>query len=360
MVYQYKCPDCGADMAFDAASGMLRCESCGRTDHVDQYGKPSADPNEEPIHDYEEFVDQTNYATFETDEAVQHQCNNCGAILITSADTTATTCSFCGAPMILGDRLVGKLAPANVIPFKITKQQATDAFKKWCKKGRLTPKGFMSADRIKNITGIYVPFWLFDLNGQGDAHADCTRSTTHIEGEYQVTKTRHYDVYRRVDVNYEKIPCDASEKMNDTLMDKLEPYDYTELNQFKAPYLAGYIAERYNYTDTELFPRVEKRAQAYVNQYIMSTISGYDTVNLHHKNIRINKRNAVYTLLPVWMICYDYDKAEHTFAMNGQTGKVVGKPPLSKGKIGAYFGGITLVLFIILRIITVLLGGAIL
>ena len=60
------------------------------------------------------------------------------------------------------------------------------------------------------------------------------------------------------------------------------------------------------------------------------------------------------------MICYDYDRAEHTFAMNGQTGKVVGTPPLSKGKIAAYFGGITLVLFVLLRIITILLGGDIL
>ena len=32
------------------------------------------------------------------------------------------------------------------------------------------------------------------------------------------------------------------------------------------------------------------------------------------------------------MVYYDYDQSEHTFAMNGQTGKVVGKPPLSFGK----------------------------
>lgn len=360
MVYQYKCPDCGADMAYDASSGMLQCESCGRRDSVEQYGKEQKENKEDVIHDYSEFVDQTKHATFEDDAAVQYQCNNCGAILLTSADTTATTCSFCGAPMILGDRLTGKLAPANVIPFQITKQQATDAFKHWCKKGRLTPKGFLSADRIKSITGIYVPFWLYDVNGQADTHADCTRSSFHREGDYDVTVTRHYDVYRKVEANYERIPCDASEKLDDTLMDRLEPYDYTNLTRFEAPYLAGYIAERYNYTDEELFPRAKERATTYVNQYLLNTIHGYDTVTPHHTRVRINKRNATYTLLPVWMICYDYKQSEHMFAMNGQTGKVVGKPPLSKGKIASYFGGIALVLFVLLRIITVLLGGNIL
>lgn len=360
MVYQYKCPDCGADMSFDASTGMLHCESCGRTDHVDSHGKSSDAAAEESIHDYETFQDQTQYTTFENEEAVQYQCNNCGAVLLTSADTTATTCSFCGAPMILGDRLSGKLAPSYVIPFQITKQQATDAFKKWCKNGRLTPKGFMSADRIKSLTGIYVPFWLYDLTGQGDTHADCTISTVYEEGDYTVTKTNHYDVYRKVEVQYEKVPCDASEKMDDTFMDRLEPYDYTNLKQFQAPYLAGFLAEKYNYTDTDLFPRITTRTTPFVEDYLRETISGYDTVTLHHENINIQKKKAVYTLLPVWMICYDYDRAEHTFAMNGQTGKVVGTPPLSKGKIAAYFGGITLVLFVLLRIITILLGGDIL
>src|SRR5699024_11852653 len=68
--------------------------------------------------------------------------------------TTATSCSFCGAAVVLLDRLTGKLAPGKVIPFAISKEEARKAFKKWCKNGRFTPPGFMTADRIKNITGM--------------------------------------------------------------------------------------------------------------------------------------------------------------------------------------------------------------
>ena len=138
MVIQYKCPDCGSDMLFDSKSGMLQCDSCGRKDRIEDMQNSSQHSTDEPILDYETFVDETNYSTFGNEEANQYQCDNCGAILITDKDTTATTCSFCGSAMVLSDRLSGDLAPAKVIPFKISKEEAQAAFKKWCKGGLLT------------------------------------------------------------------------------------------------------------------------------------------------------------------------------------------------------------------------------
>ncbi len=153
MVVHYKCPNCGADMAYDSESGMLRCGSCGRTDNIEEmagvknlpkdatitYDKNSEDVAaeeeafEEAYADDSDTDEPSNHATFHGDEATEYHCNNCGAVLITDAQTTATTCSFCGAGVVLGDRLSGSLAPARVIPFTISKQQAQEAFKKWCR-----------------------------------------------------------------------------------------------------------------------------------------------------------------------------------------------------------------------------------
>ena len=378
-VINYKCPNCGSDMAFDTQTGMLRCASCHRTDNIEQMAGNKGHQGGDYTYDMDDedrrnadsafendYVDQSeedepsNHATFGEDEATEYHCNNCGAVLITDAQTTATTCSFCGAGVVIGERLSGSLAPAMVIPFSINKEQAQAAFKKWCKKGLLTPKDFMTADRIKNITGIYVPFWLYDLNGRGEAEATCTRVRTYTIGEWIYTETKYYHVYRKVDLNYSRIPCDASKKMEDGMMDKLEPYQYSNLKDFNMPYLAGYISEKYDFDDEQILPRIKERVGNYVEDYIRSTIGGYTTVNFNRKDINIRKRKADYTLMPVWMVCYDYKKAEHIFAMNGQTGKVVGKPPLSKGKIAAWFSGISVASFIILRVITLLMGGQIL
>ena len=377
-VVHFKCPNCGADMAFDSKTGMLRCDSCGRTDNIEHMAGRKDLPkdaeikyemNDEDIqaantafnYDYADPTDTDEpgyHHTFGDYEAHEYHCNNCGAVLITDTNTAATTCSFCGAGVVLADRLSGVLAPSKVIPFSISKEQAQEAFKKWCRKGLLTPGDFMTADRIKNITGMYVPFWLFDLNGRGEADAICTRVRTYTRGDWIYTETKYYHVYRKVDLNYLRVPCDASKKMDDNMMDKLEPYQYNNLKDFKMPYLAGFIAEKYDYTDDELLPRVKQRVASYVDSYLSSTISGYSSVHINRKNINIIKRKSDYALLPVWMVCYDYRQAEHIFLMNGQTGKIIGKPPLSKAKIAMWFTGISTASFIILQLITRLLGGA--
>lgn len=326
-------------MTFDSESGMLSCGSCGRKDNI------------------QNFSDEFITATFEVDEAKQYHCENCGAVIITEAETTATNCSFCEAAVVLGDRLSGDLAPAKVIPFTISKDEAMDAFRKWCKNGRLTPKGFMTADRIKGITGIYVPFWLYDLDSKAKVNAVGTKVRTYTRGDYIYTEKKFYDVYRDIDLSYVKVPVDASEKMDDVLMDKLEPYDYKNLKEFKTPYLAGYIAEKYNYTDQELLSRVKTKVQPYIDDYISSTINGYASVNYKNKQIHTSQKKAYYTLLPVWMVYYDFDNKEHIFAMNGQTGKVVGKPPISFRKVAGWFGGIAAITFIGMKAISFAVGG---
>ncbi len=166
------------------------------------------------------------------------------------------------------------------------------AFKKWCRNGRLTPKGFMSADRVKSITGMYVPFWMFDLNSKVQVNAVCTRVHHYDDGEYRVTETEYYNAYRDINLDYLKIPVDASEKMSDELMDKLEPYSYSELKEFNTAYLAGYIAEKYNYTDDDLFPRAKDKISHYIDSYIRSTFSGYTTADITDEQIQTDKISA--------------------------------------------------------------------
>lgn len=339
LVMYYKCPNCGSDMVFDSESGKLSCPSCGRKDNIEDFPQ--------------EFIN----SHLSEDETKEYHCKNCGATLITDAETTATTCSFCGAGVVIGERLSGKMAPEKVIPFAIDKDQAMESFKSWCKKRRLAPKGFVKGDRIKAITGIYVPFWLYDLNSKVKVNAVCTQVRTYTEGDYIYTETKYYDVYRDINMDYIKVPVDASKKMNDELMDKLEPYNYNNLKDFKTPYLAGYIAEKYNFDDKELLERAKAKIEDYIESYIDSTVSNYSTVDYNNKYIDTRQKNAYYTLLPVWTICYDYNKSEYMFAINGQTGKIVGDPPISYGRVAAWFGGVATSTFIVLKLISFIMGG---
>lgn len=355
MVIQHKCPGCGSDMFFDAETKHLTCPSCGHSEDIENM--PREDIAIQTNSNYEEFVQETSRQTYGDDSAQQYQCKNCGAILITNRDTSATICSFCDSPMIIGDRLTGELSPSKVIPFSITKEQAEAAFKKWCNKSFLIPNAFKKANRLKTITGIYVPFWLFDLHSNGQVQAECTKVRHYTRGDYNITETKYFDVFRQVDLHFKKIPVDASIKMDDAMMDKLEPFDYSNLKDFNTPYLSGYLAEKYDYTDKDLFPRVKERADQYTLEYAKETMTGYDGKKILQKQFQVTPDNVNYTLLPVWMLCYDYENSEHNFLMNGQTGKIIGKPPLSKYKCAFWFFLFSMISFMCIRILSLLIGG---
>lgn len=327
-------------MVYDAETSTLHCDNCGRNDDIKDF--PEENINRE-------FTDSDGH---------EYHCENCGAILLTDDDTTATTCSFCGAAMVIADRLSGVMAPSKIIPFKISKEKAQEAFKKWCGNGKLTPKDFMTADRIKNISGMYIPFWLYDLNTRVQARGRGTKVRTYRQGNYMYTETRHFDVYRDLDMHYVKVPVDASLKMDDGLMDRVEPYDYSAMDEFRTGYLAGYTAEKYNYTENELLPRVKGKVEGYVGSYLNSTATSYSTINFIDKDIDTRNKHAYYSLLPIWMVYYDYEGREYVFAMNGQTGKVVGEPPISKKRTFLRFLVTVLGSFILVKVlIMILLGG---
>lgn len=326
-------------MAFDADSGKLSCPSC---DHKD---------------DIEQLDDTYISREFSKEETHEYYCENCGAVVLTDKDTTATTCSFCGAGVVLGDRLTNKLAPAKIIPFTISKKEAQRAFRKWCKNGRFTPPGFMFGNRIKNITGMYVPFWIFDLQHDIQVEAVGTKVRTYRRGDYVYTETKYYRIERELIDYYEKVPVDASKKMDEQLMDLLEPYDYKDLKSFNMAYLTGFLAEKYHFTDEELLPRAKEKVHQYVQSFIQSTIKGYSSVSKKRENINTKQKKGYYVLFPIWMVYYDHDKQEHTFAMNGQTGKVVGKPPISIGKVFTWYTGVSASLFMVIKVAAGLIGG---
>lgn len=342
MVKSYKCPGCGADMKFDAGTGKLTCEYC-ETELAPDAAEVLEEAKRQDAEntDSEEVVDETNEAESYGGAAdfIKYKCATCGAELVTDEHTAATFCNYCTSPNLLSERLEGEKTPAKVIPFKITKEKAESIYHDWCKKGVLTPSEFVSQSTIEKMSAIYVPFWLYDYGANAKIRANCTKVRHARRGDYQYTYTDHFRVYRDISAEYVKIPADASIKMPDDMMDKLEPFNYNELEDFSMPYLSGYMAEKYNYSSDELSKRVELRVSDYIISEGRRTIQGYATVAVSGKNVKLSKRVAHYVMLPVWMLTYRYKDKEYMFAINGQTGKLVGNRPISVGKcIGWYFG----------------------
>lgn len=345
----YVCPNCGAPIEFDSSVQQMVCSHCGHVMTVEE------------LQEYydridEEFGEDNNsdsvFGNFEVEERNGdfeiYRCQGCGGEILTNENTTASFCSFCGRPSLMKDRLTGALLPEYVLPFKIPRESASEQYKKWAKRGLLTPSIFKSRSTINKITGIYVPFWLFDFNAYMRMHAKCKNVHRKITGDYENVYTEYFDVDREVEAEYLKIPADASKKMPDDIMDKLEPFVYSELERFEMPYLSGYYAEKYDYQSSEMSPRVESRVKKYIYEATRSTIVGYSSVNVTNQQTRLERKKASYALLPVWILNCTYRGKNYLFALNGQTGKIVADRPISKIKSVAWFVGITSISFAIL------------
>lgn len=352
----YKCPECGAAMVFNSDAQQLVCPYCSAAYNVDEYmqrfgggaqNNVSGEDEQQEAAGYEEQQSRIDYA--KQHNMKKYHCTSCGAELVSDEFTSATICGFCGNPTLVCERLNGEFSPSLIIPFKLNKEAATDAFVKWARKGLLTPGDFHSSSTIEKLSGIYVPFWFYDVHADNRMHGTGLRVRREDHANYYYTITDFYDVARDIDADFIRVPADASEKMNDGDMDKLEPFDYSELRKFEMPYLSGYLSERYNYTAEDMRSRVFLRTNRYITDATTETLAGYTSIEGRSDMPSSRVFHEEYALLPVWMLNYHYKDQDYTFLMNGQTGRIVATRPISSLRtVVSFFISFILVLIIVL------------
>ncbi len=131
--------------------------------------------------------------------------------------------------------------------------------------------------------------------------------------------------------------------MADELMESIEPFDASEIIDFKTAYLAGYLADKYDVSKDDSIGRANKRIKKSTEDCFASTAGGYSTLRTENSNIGIKDGKSRYALYPVWLLNTTWRGKKYTFAMNGQTGKMVGDLPMDKGaywKWWAIYAGI--------------------
>ncbi|MBQ7922560.1 MAG: hypothetical protein IJ325_08295 [Clostridia bacterium] len=341
----YKCPNCGASLDFGAATGQMQCEYCDSTFDVETLRDFSAETEEAGTEEtnWEQENPENHWTDEEAESLCSYVCRFCGAEVVTDKTTAASKCPYCDNNLIFTEKLTGSLKPDVVIPFKITKKQAEEALKQFCSGKFLLPKSYHTESRIAEIKGVYVPFWLYDCNAEGNMRFDARNVRSWSDRNFIYTKTDHYLVERTARMGFANIPEDGSTKAEDNYMEALEPFDYRELRAFDMPYLSGFLADRYDVSAEECRTRAETRIRNSVEQEISKTVHGYQSMTVRSRQVHMEAGKVKYGLLPVWMLSTQYKDKIYRFAMNGQTGKFVGELPIDWTKFWSLFAGITAV-----------------
>ncbi len=350
---EYKCPCCGGAIAFDSTLQKMKCPYCDTEFEMealkgydDELQGDQADKMEW------ETAAGRDWQEGETEGLRSYVCKSCGGEIVGDETMAATSCPFCGNPVVMMGQFSGTLKPDLVIPFKLDKNAAKTGLQKHLTGKRLLPKIFKDQNHIDEIKGIYVPFWLFDTDVDAQVRYRATKIRTWSDSNYNYTETRHFMVHRGGSVGFEHVPVDGSSKMADDLMESIEPYDFSEAIDFQTAYLVGYLADKYDVTAEESIDRANERIKRSTEQAFAGTVKGYSTVRAESSSIQLCGGKALYALYPVWLLNTTWNGEQYTFAMNGQTGKFVGDLPVDKAAAARW----TLILSVICAVIAY--GGA--
>ena len=354
-IQSYQCPCCGAPLAFH--EGALHCASCGNDfslETLTQMDEASAKVQETSKFDWAHYEPRNFDGSGDIDLA-GYSCPSCGAAISGDDTLGATVCPYCGSATIVKDQFEGGLRPDYIIPFKVDKKTAIAAFEGDFKNAPFLPDAFRSRKKLEEMAGVYVPFWMFDCDCDAAVSYHAERVTTWSDANYNYTKTDYFKLFRSGSVGFANIPVDGSKKADDAYMEAVEPFDCKEAVDFNSAYLSGYLADKYDVTAEESIDRANERVRNSTVSAFAATTDGYTGVMPEHTSIRFSNGKIRYALLPVWMLHIKYRDAMYAFAVNGQTGKVVGQYPVDNAKKWKYFAKIAGIAYAAAAVIAYLL-----
>ena len=322
-----KCPQCGGTMDFDPGSAGLLCPFCGHKKEI-----VVLDPETAAA----ELDFEAAESTENCDWGVEKKtviCKSCGAQSVYDALQISDECPYCGSNQVMEEKGKDTLAPGGVCVFKVSKEQAGINFIGWIKRKLFCPKAAKQRAKPDAFKGVYLPYWTFDAQTMSSytARYGIDRYVTDSKGN------------RRTVTDWHSTSGDYSEFINDqpvlasgqhdpSLLRRIEPFDTENNLKYKPEYVAGFISERYSIGLKEGWNKAKEFIRRILEGNITSKIRSEHHAD-HVNNLMVNTHYSdikyKYLLLPVWLSSFRYNGKVYQFMVNGQTGKVGGKAPVS-------------------------------
>lgn len=334
-----KCPACGGTMDFDPASGKLKCPYCGSEYEIGV--EEENGPAEEQDFETAEKTGNCDWGK----EIRVIICKSCGGESVYDVMTTSSECPYCGSNQVMEQADKDTLAPGGVCVFKIDEDKAAENFKKWISKKWFCPKAAKESAKPKEISGVYLPFWTFD-----------TDTTTKFHGEYGIDRrvkrgdeTKTVTDWYRIGGTHKEFIDDqlvlGSNRHQAYMLKGLEPFHTADNVVYRPEYIAGFAAERYSIGLKDAWEKAKGFIRVRLSDTIRKKIraeKNADHVRNLNTNIMFENIKYKYLLLPIWMAHFTYNGKVYQFMVNGQTGKVSGKTPISAAKVALTVGIVVL------------------
>jgi len=338
----------------------LTCPYCGHTELI------PASAGQVQERSYEEYLrPRAGQLQRLAQDALEVQCNSCGAIVAFVPPEVARECDFCGAKIVAQPKSADPtVAPEGVLPFRITHPQATAAVRQWLSSRWFAPDALKRFASPEAIDGIYLPFWTYDTHttsyytGQRGEHYYETEHYTErdaqgnsVQKTRQVRHTRWYSATGTVTRWFDDLLVPATRSLAPNRLYALEPWDLGEIKGYEPAYLSGYKAQRYQVELNEGFEQAKVVAARVIEGDVRQDIGGDEqritNVTTHYSGITFK-----HILLPVYAGAYRLNQKVYQIVINGRTGEVQGDRPYSFWKIALFVATVLIVVLFILLVLS--------
>lgn len=326
------CPSCGAQLQYNAEKEAMACNHCGYTEKL-VLGK--------------DRVEEIDWAQARTDskhtvERRIFSCQRCGAKTTVNYDTPTITCGFCGSTNVNPEATKTRLfEPQGIVPFKISRTQATESFKKWVGQSIWAPNDLKNLALVDTLHGMYIPFWTYDVQtysewqGEAGTYYYVNEQYRDQNGNVQSRQVRHTRWTYRNGTHeqfFDDVLILASRQLPQQTIQKVYPYLLENVVNYEPRVMLGWESEVYKIDPQEGFSVAKKMVDDRIESACADLLSD-DTYRNLDVQTEYRDQTFKHLVLPLWICAYQYNGKTYQFLINGQTGSISGNRPVSIWKI---------------------------
>ncbi len=335
--HHFPCDSCGSDLRFDPAQRQLLCDHCGNTEPLGHGGWRTSTIKEldfrsavagdlDAVELEETRVSKCPNCAAEVEfDATVHaaECPFCATPVVTDTGLHRHIKPRGVLPFVLSE----EQARRAMTDWLGGLWFAPNGLQDYARKGRqmqgiYVPYWTFDADTKSRYSGERGTVYYENRTVMRDGKRHTKR----------VAKVRWRGVSGRVARWFDDVLVLASTSLPKRFTDALEPWDLAGLEPYAPEYLAGFRAEGYSVPLEDGFVEARALMDGVIARDIRFDIGG-DRQRIHSVQTDVRDVTFKHVLLPVWLAAYKYRGRTFRFVVNGSTGKVQGERPWSALKI---------------------------
>lgn len=234
--------------------------------------------------------------------------------------------------------------PDLVIPFKITRSECEEIYKKYIEKFPFAPDYLKEDTTISKFRGIYMPYAVYNLKKNG--------MQTNKGEKFLFTRDgyKYYNIYTihtDIEVEHNGIAFDISSRFEDRFSKAIAPFNYDDAKPFAFWYLSGFYVDSPDVIKTIYATDAKTMAEEIASAELAKSISKY---GCEKPKISFDSYEVKTAYYPVYFLAIENKIGDICYAIiNGQTGKATAEIPIDYKKFIKFTLLLAIPIFVLLN-----------